>query len=130
YNEALIPIFLFMIPAGLIAALLLSFVKEKKLATTIDRDEPFEEGDDEVDEDAEDAENSESSGRSRNPDSTAETVAAKKQPGLTESGPSGVTFVASSATHVISVDAGPHPGYECRARCDKRHIWNCRPAPL
>lgn len=82
YNEALIPIFLFMIPAGSIAALLLSFVKEKKLATTIDRDEPFEEGDDEVDEDAEDAENSESSGMSRNPDSAAETVAAKKQPAL------------------------------------------------
>ncbi|MEY9214681.1 MFS transporter [Thermobifida halotolerans] len=37
YNAALVPLFLLMVPLGLIAAFLLVFVKEKPLATTIDR---------------------------------------------------------------------------------------------
>src|SRR5699024_1411923 len=36
YNEALIPIFLFMVPLGIGAAILLSFVREIPLRTTID----------------------------------------------------------------------------------------------
>jgi len=39
YNEALIPIFLFMVPLGVVAAILLSFVREIPLRTTVeDRD--------------------------------------------------------------------------------------------
>lgn len=37
YNEALVPLFLVMAPLGIVAAALLVFVKEKPLATTIDR---------------------------------------------------------------------------------------------
>lgn len=40
YNEALIPIFLFMAPAGILAAILLSFIKEIPLRTTIEDGEP------------------------------------------------------------------------------------------
>lgn len=38
YNDALTPVFLYMVPLVLIAVVLLSFVKEKPLATTIERD--------------------------------------------------------------------------------------------
>jgi EmrB/QacA subfamily drug resistance transporter len=38
YNEALVPIFVFMVPLGLLAALLLAFVKETPLATAIERE--------------------------------------------------------------------------------------------
>ncbi|GAA1443568.1 MDR family MFS transporter [Leifsonia poae] len=38
YNDALTPVFLYMVPLLVIAALLLCFVVEKPLATTIDRD--------------------------------------------------------------------------------------------
>ena len=35
YNDALLPIFLWMVPLGIIAAIIMSFVKEKALAETI-----------------------------------------------------------------------------------------------
>ena len=38
YNDALTPVFLYMVPLVLIAVVLLSFVTEKPLATTIERD--------------------------------------------------------------------------------------------
>ena len=38
YSDALTPVFLYMVPLVLIAVVLLSFVKEKPLATTIERD--------------------------------------------------------------------------------------------
>ena len=38
YNDALTPVFLYMVPLILIAVVLLCFVKEKPLATTIERD--------------------------------------------------------------------------------------------
>jgi EmrB/QacA subfamily drug resistance transporter len=38
YNDALTPVFLYMVPLVLVAAVLLCFVKEKPLATTIERD--------------------------------------------------------------------------------------------
>jgi hypothetical protein len=38
YNDALIPLFLVLSPLGLVAAALLTLVKEKPLATTIERD--------------------------------------------------------------------------------------------
>ncbi|WP_426626126.1 MDR family MFS transporter [Leifsonia sp. McL0607] len=38
YNDALTPVFLYMVPLLLIAVVLLCFVKEKPLATTIERD--------------------------------------------------------------------------------------------
>ena len=38
YNDALTPVFLYMVPLMLIATLLLVFLKEKPLATTIERD--------------------------------------------------------------------------------------------
>ena len=38
YNDALTPVFLYMVPLVLIAVVLLFFVKEKPLATTIERD--------------------------------------------------------------------------------------------
>lgn len=38
YNEALIPIFIYMVPMALMTAVLLCFVKEIPLATTIDRE--------------------------------------------------------------------------------------------
>jgi MFS family permease len=38
YNDALTPVFLYMVPLAIIAAVLLIFVKEKPLATTIERD--------------------------------------------------------------------------------------------
>ena len=38
YGDALTPVFLYMVPLVLIAVVLLSFVKEKPLATTIERD--------------------------------------------------------------------------------------------
>jgi EmrB/QacA subfamily drug resistance transporter len=38
YNDALTPVFLYMVPIILIAVVLLCFVKEKPLATTIERD--------------------------------------------------------------------------------------------
>ncbi|PRZ44099.1 EmrB/QacA subfamily drug resistance transporter [Antricoccus suffuscus] len=47
YNDALAPIFMYMVPLGIAAALLLWFVHEKPLATTIDREvaiEPATEG--------------------------------------------------------------------------------------
>lgn len=37
YNEALVPLFLFMVPLALIATVMLLFVEEKPLATTLDR---------------------------------------------------------------------------------------------
>lgn len=37
YNEALLPIFLFMIPLAVIAFVVLLFVKETSLATRIER---------------------------------------------------------------------------------------------
>lgn len=40
YNEALIPIFAFMIPIAIVAAVILLFVEEKPLATTIDVESP------------------------------------------------------------------------------------------
>jgi EmrB/QacA subfamily drug resistance transporter len=40
YNDALTPVFLYMVPLVLIAVVLLIFVKEKPLATTIERDVP------------------------------------------------------------------------------------------
>ncbi len=44
YNDALTPVFLYMVPLVALAFLLLLFVKEKPLATTIDRDVPVELG--------------------------------------------------------------------------------------
>jgi len=38
YNDALTPVFLYMVPLVLVAVVLLCFVKEKPLATTIERD--------------------------------------------------------------------------------------------
>jgi hypothetical protein len=38
YNDALTPVFLYMVPLVLVAAVLLVFVKEKPLATTIERE--------------------------------------------------------------------------------------------
>jgi hypothetical protein len=38
YSDALTPVFLYMVPLVLIAVVLLCFVKEKPLATTIERD--------------------------------------------------------------------------------------------
>ena len=38
YNDALTPVFLYMVPLTLIAVVLLCFVKDKPLATTIERD--------------------------------------------------------------------------------------------
>ena len=38
YNDALTPVFLYMVPLVIVAAILLCFVKEKPLATTIERD--------------------------------------------------------------------------------------------
>jgi EmrB/QacA subfamily drug resistance transporter len=40
YNDALTPVFLYMVPLMLVATVLLFFVKEKALATTIERDAP------------------------------------------------------------------------------------------
>jgi len=45
YNDALAPVFLYMVPLVLISAILLAFVKEVPLATTIERDEPTDSGD-------------------------------------------------------------------------------------
>jgi hypothetical protein len=45
YNDALTPVFLYMVPLVIVAVILLAFVKEKPLATTIERDilpEPLE----------------------------------------------------------------------------------------
>ena len=42
YNDALAPLFLYMVPLALLAFVLLLFVKEKPLATTIERDIPSE----------------------------------------------------------------------------------------
>jgi MFS family permease len=39
YNDALTPVFLYMVPLMLIATVLLFFVKEKPLATTIEREQ-------------------------------------------------------------------------------------------
>jgi hypothetical protein len=38
YSDALTPVFLYMVPLVLIAVVLLSFIQEKPLATTIERD--------------------------------------------------------------------------------------------
>ena len=38
YNDALAPVFLYMVPMVLVAAVLLLFIAEKPLATTIERD--------------------------------------------------------------------------------------------
>ncbi|WP_243064030.1 MDR family MFS transporter [Humibacter sp. RRB41] len=38
YNDALTPVFLYMLPLMIVAAVLLCFIKEKPLATTIERD--------------------------------------------------------------------------------------------
>lgn len=38
YNEALVPIFLFMVPLGLLAAVVLAFIKENPLATEIEHE--------------------------------------------------------------------------------------------
>jgi EmrB/QacA subfamily drug resistance transporter len=38
YNDALTPVFLYMVPLVIVAVILLAFVKEKPLATTIERD--------------------------------------------------------------------------------------------
>lgn len=42
YNEALIPLFLWMVPLALVAAVVLCFVKEVPLATKIDRETPVD----------------------------------------------------------------------------------------
>ncbi|NJC21341.1 EmrB/QacA subfamily drug resistance transporter [Arthrobacter pigmenti] len=42
YNDALTPLFLYMAPLGVIAAILLSFVQEKELSTVIERDTKVE----------------------------------------------------------------------------------------
>ena len=42
YNEALIPLFLFMVPLAVLAAIVLCFVKEVPLATKIHREAPVE----------------------------------------------------------------------------------------
>lgn len=42
YNEALLPIFLFMIPLAVVTFVLLCFVTEKPLATTVEREIPAE----------------------------------------------------------------------------------------
>jgi EmrB/QacA subfamily drug resistance transporter len=42
YNDALTPVFLYMVPLVVLAVVLLIFVKEKPLATTIDRGAPVE----------------------------------------------------------------------------------------
>jgi hypothetical protein len=42
YNDALAPVFLYMVPLVLISAVLLAFIKEVPLATTIDRGEATE----------------------------------------------------------------------------------------
>ena len=42
YNEALVPIYAFMVPLGIIGALLMSFVKENPLATEIINEAPAE----------------------------------------------------------------------------------------
>ncbi len=47
YNEALMPIFVFMIPLSLVAAVILYFVEEKELATTIETHIPEAEKTDE-----------------------------------------------------------------------------------
>ncbi|MDQ1482508.1 MAG: hypothetical protein QOF35_584, partial [Actinomycetota bacterium] len=38
YSDALTPVFLYMVPLTLLAVVLLSFINEKPLATTIERD--------------------------------------------------------------------------------------------
>ena len=38
YNEALVPIFLYMVPLGLLSALVLAFIKENPLATEIEHE--------------------------------------------------------------------------------------------
>jgi hypothetical protein len=40
YNDSLTPVFLYMVPLVLLSAVLLAFMKEVPLATTITRDEP------------------------------------------------------------------------------------------
>ncbi|PYE18008.1 EmrB/QacA subfamily drug resistance transporter [Williamsia limnetica] len=42
YNDALMPVFLFVSPLALLGAILLCFVIEKPLATTVEHDEPLE----------------------------------------------------------------------------------------
>ena len=42
YNDALAPLFLYMIPLALLAFALLLFVRETQLSTTIERDIPSE----------------------------------------------------------------------------------------
>ncbi|MBP2411938.1 EmrB/QacA subfamily drug resistance transporter [Arthrobacter stackebrandtii] len=42
YNEALIPLFLLMVPLAVVAAIILCFVKEVPLATKIDREAPVD----------------------------------------------------------------------------------------
>lgn len=42
YNEALIPLFLWMVPLAVIAAIILMFVKEVPLSTKLDREAPVE----------------------------------------------------------------------------------------
>lgn len=42
YNEALVPVFLYMVPLALAAALLLVFVREKALSTTVEDEVPAE----------------------------------------------------------------------------------------
>ncbi len=48
YNDALTPVFLYLVPLMLVAVVLLWFLDEKPLATTIDRDEPAAPGADEL----------------------------------------------------------------------------------
>ncbi|HEX5596265.1 MAG TPA: MDR family MFS transporter [Micromonosporaceae bacterium] len=45
YSEALTPVFLYMLPLAIASAVLLCFIKEKALATTLERDRPAEIGD-------------------------------------------------------------------------------------
>jgi hypothetical protein len=40
YNDALVPLFLYMVPLALVAFVLLCFLKEVPLATSIDRAQP------------------------------------------------------------------------------------------
>ena len=42
YNDALMPVFLMVSPLAIVGAVLLCFVKEKPLATTVEHDEPIE----------------------------------------------------------------------------------------
>jgi EmrB/QacA subfamily drug resistance transporter len=82
YNDALAPVFLYMVPLVLISAVLLAFIKEVPLATTIDRGEATETlnvlSDD--DDDADAAEDAESHELLTVSDQTGATSIIRSQP--------------------------------------------------